>query len=206
MARFTGKQVAEVSSKIGRSARTLHRWIADGCDILDEASLEQFKQLGQIRGKGKAIEQTQPEQSVELGELPPPGEKGAVQALSRLQALEVRFAQRLEAALAKGQAKPIQAARDDYIKISEGLRRYEKEIEESKRDLGHLIPRGDAIDGARASAMWMRLSFHSWLSSFLPEILALAHNEREAKAKCHESFTEIIRVSVKNAKEANLRL
>lgn len=29
----------------------------------------------------------------------------------------------------------IQAARDDYTKIAESLRRYEKEIEESKRDL-----------------------------------------------------------------------
>ena len=128
-----------------------------------------------------------------------------MQALTRLQALEVRFAQRLQAALDKGTAKLVQSAREDYAKISESLLRYEREIEESKRDLGHLIPKGDAIDGARASAMWLRLTVMSFISSFLPDLLAIKE-PREAKAFFLEKFSESLKVTFMNAKEATLSL
>jgi hypothetical protein len=128
----------------------------------------------------------------ELDELPEAGEPGAVQALTRLQALEVQFERRVQAALKTNNSKLISAARADHGAVAESMRKYEVEIKESERDLGSLIARDEAIEGTRAAATWMRLAFHSWLSSDLPGILALAHNDREAKLKAIETFTVAI--------------
>lgn len=78
MAKFTGKQVAAVAARLGKSTRTIHRWVADGCNILSDASLTEYQQLAATRAKGKAINQTSPQapepaDSGDLGELPPPG-------------------------------------------------------------------------------------------------------------------------------------
>ena len=67
-----------------------------------------------------------------------------VEVLKRLQNFEVDFARRLERALKSDNTELIQIARDDHVKIAEALRRYEREVEESKRDLGHLIPKSEA--------------------------------------------------------------
>lgn len=197
---------------VGRDIRTIQRW-SKKIDITDRDALLAYSQTMDAKSKGRSktlslarLGDSEPLESERLDDLPPPGEKGAVQALTRLQELEVRFAQRLNRALNGDDANLIQIARADHCAVAESMRRYEREIEESNRDLGHLVPKSDMIDGIRASAMWMRLAFHSWLSSCLPSILALAHNDREAKHKCIETFCEIIRVTVRNSREANLSI
>lgn len=99
----------------------------------------------------------------------------------------------------------VSVAQNDYLKVAESLRKYEQAVEESRRDLGHLLPKQEAQDGARASALWFRLAWRLWLSSSLPDLLAIK-DPRTAKAKAEESFSEILSVSFKNAKDAKLSI
>jgi len=118
----------------------------------------------------------------------------------------MQAARRLQRAFQLGKENLIQSARDNYLKTAEALRRYEREVEEGKRDLGHLIPKSEAIEGARASALWFRLAWRSWLSSCLPDILSMSDTPRDAKLKCELSFSEILNVTLRNAQEATITL
>jgi hypothetical protein len=209
--------IDEASRLISKSKKTLYRWRAAGVDISDETALRRYNAEMDLASKGAThsralsrLSSTGPSEAsagvaTEIEELPAAGQPGAVQALGRLQRLEVAFEQRLQAALAAKNAKLIQSARQDYAKISESLLRYEREIEEAKRYLGQLIPKADAVDGARASAMWLRLTVLSFISSYLPDLIA--HSDpREAKAFFLDKFSEALRVTFMNARESSLKL
>lgn len=209
--------IEQAAKLIGKSPGTIRRFRRAGVDISDEKTLREHSEACDLASKGAAhsraldrLSKAGPTQAAavvatELAELPEAGEPGAVQALGRLQRLEVAFEQRLRAALASDNSKQIQAAREDYAKISESLLRYEREVEETKRDLGHLIPKGDAVEGARASAMWLRLTVHAFISSFLPDLIAF-NEPREAKVFFIEKFCETLSVTFMNARDSSLKL
>jgi len=88
--------------------------------------------------------------------------KAAVAALKRLQGLESIFYSRQLEALAKGQTDLISFALNDYRKITESLRMYEREVELAMRDSGQLISRSDVEKGAEAVARWFRLGWRLW--------------------------------------------
>ena len=96
----------------------------------------------------------------------------------------------------------IQVARDDYSKVANSLRQYEKEVEVTKRDLGHLIPK----NGARASAIWFRLAWRMWLSSTLPALMAIGTDPRAIKMEAERSFADFLGVALKNAAGAQLSI
>jgi hypothetical protein len=214
------KKIEGVAASLGVSPRTVRRWMDKGCDIDNPALIEEFKNSAEARSKGwirkRAMERRRSNQDgreyrqdapgtregEELDNLPPAGDEGAVAALKRLQRFETLFARRLDRALQLNKAHLIQTARDDHAKIAATLLRYEREVEESKRDLGHLIAKGEAERGARAAAIWFRLAWRLWLSSSLPDILAMSDNLREAKHKAEITFAEILDVALKNAKES----
>jgi len=203
--------LAESAALVRRDERTLRRW-AKKIDITDPEQLLAYAKTMDARSKGRTktlalarLSDSETIPSDSLAELPPPGETGAAAALKRLEALEVKFAQRLERSLAGDDVALVQVARADYTQIANALRQYEREVEEAKRDLGQLIPKSDAIDGARASAMWLRLTVWSFVSSFLPDLIAF-NEPRAAKAFFIEKFCETLRVTFMNARESTLKL
>ena len=141
-----------------------------------------------------------------LEKLPHPSGEGAAAALRRLQGLESIFYRRQLEALAKGQTDLISYALNDYRKITESLRMYEREVELAMRDSGQLISRGDAERGAGAVARWFRIGWRIWLSSCTPDLLPLAGDPRAFKAKAEETFAEIMAQAFAKAREAKIEV
>lgn len=212
MSQLTVK-IAEVAASTGKSVRTIWRWHRAGCNLEDPASVQQHSESLNAKARGKARREsiaTQAplsagENELDLGTLPVITGQGAAAALKRLQEFEARFAQRLGAALNTGRADAIQCARDDYNKVANSLRQYEREVEETRRDLGHLIPKQESQDGARASAIWFRLAWRMWLSSTLPALLAQTE-PREALVMCEATFKDVLGVALQNSQGAQLSI
>jgi hypothetical protein len=200
----------EAAKLVGKSESTLLRWKREGVDITNPDDLVRYNQIKNVRSIGAnrtRVRQANADIMANIGELPEPGAPGAAAALKRLEAFETKFAARLDRALESDNAELIQIARDDHAKTADQLRRYEREIEVSKRDLGHLISKGEAAIGVRMAAVWMRLTWKAFLSSSLPDVVAAgSHDLREAKVKAEEMFDEILLVQLQNAKGAQATL
>ena len=224
--------VQRASKLTGKSTRQVRRWAKQGCNLHDDISVLSFNEF---RGPPPANFQPNFAQAIKavaeitppaiattpkappkepaetfdlklLDRLPAPGEEGAAAALKRLQGLETIFYARLIGELSvSGSPHLVTTAQNDYNKVTESLRKYEQAVEESRRDLGHLLPKQEAQDGARAAALWFRLAWRLWLSSSLPDLLAIK-DARTAKAQAEASFSEILLVSFKNAAEAKLSI
>jgi hypothetical protein len=144
---------------------------------------------------------------VSLDNLPDAYSEGAPAALKRLERYETYLAQRFEAAVKTGDAFQIRAAGEDHSRASKDLLRYDKEVTLAQRDLGHLIPKSEAIEGARAAATWFKLALAAWVSSCLPEVIAVGasgdnHAIREAKYRLQITFAEILAVSIRNSESS----
>ena len=199
--------VKEIDARLKLSAQTIYVWRREGCDLTSEESIQAFAlrkriHYGQRRRNIRRADEL-PVKGVLL-KLPKPerDEQGAAAALKRLQGLEPIFYDRQRQALQTGNSELISYALTDYSKICESLRRYEREVEEAKRDLGHLIPKAEAQNGARAAAIWFRLTWRLWLSSSIPDLLAMADDPRAFKAKAETTFSEVLGVALKNAEGA----
>src|SRR5262249_35267177 len=116
---YSRAQLARHSEKIGRGWRTLHRWVARGCNLNDPESVVKFlaeaerkktnvRRYQEARGnqpKARAgrIDKTQHRLEANgNGDLPPAGERGAAHALRRLEASEEEAYRRLQLALERG--------------------------------------------------------------------------------------------------------
>ena len=211
--------IQRASQITGKTEDTIRRWAKAGCNIYDE-----FEVLAWSEAKGHApkIKPTPPPVAKPpaappkrqlsaaeldlLDRLPAPGDEGAAAALKRLQGLEPIFYSRLLTALScPDEPALLSVANSQYKLVTESLRQYEAAVEMTRREMGHLMPKKEAQDGARASALWFRLAWRLWLSSSLPDLLAIK-DPRTAKAKAEESFSEILLVSFKNASEAKLSI
>jgi hypothetical protein len=194
--------IEQASELVGKSVATIWRYKRAGVDVTDRDALLQYSQVKNTKAVGAARGKRPVSDAASVGELPEAGSPGAVAALKRLQNFEVDFARRLERALKSDNAELIQIARDDHVKIAEALRRYEREVEESKRDLGHLIAKSEAVKGARASAVWFRMAWRQWISSALPDVCARATSQsmRDAAYLCEITFAEILALEIRNSK------
>ena len=211
--------IQRASQITGKTEDTIRRWAKSGLNLFNESEVLAWnKKKGNLRTPEKIINvtpktETKPPRrkpnSAELAildSLPAPTEEGAAAALKRLHGLEQIFYSRLVDALSNpAEPQYIGVANSEYQKICEAMRKYEAAVEETRRDLGHLIPKKEAQDGARSAALWFRLAWRLWLSSSLPDLLAIK-DPRTAKGKAEESFSEILLVSFKNASEAKLSI
>ena len=190
---FSQIEVNEYARKIGKSERTLWRWIKEGCNPRDPKSLREWQVRNHIREtpierarkRRRDIEQkAQRAQPVEVpssfdppgnGEdtAPPAGKRGAAAALERLEQAEERAHARLEAALARGDAVQIQACQDFWLKYSETLRRLDLAVEVARRQEETQIPLRVAADSMTFAAEWMRIAFMQFLSSESTGILGI---------------------------------
>ena len=199
--------VKEIAARLGLTVQTIYGWRKEGCDLGSEDSIQEFalRKRRHYGGKRRNVRRDDevPVKGVLL-KLPKPkrDEQGAAAALKRLQGLEPIFYDRQKQALKTGKSESISFALTDYSKICESLRRYEREVEEAQRDLGFLIPKVEAQQGARSAAIWFRLTWRLWLSSSIPDLLALADDPRAFKAKAETTFSEMLGVSLRNAEGA----
>jgi hypothetical protein len=68
------------------------------------------------------------------------GTAGAASALKRLETSELQAFERLQGAFARGKPLEIREARENWLRISEALRKYDLLVEQSRRDAGELVP------------------------------------------------------------------
>lgn len=68
---------------------------------------------------------------------------GAGAALRRLETSELAAWNDLQTAIADGNPLRIRLCRDTWLKTSESLRRYDLQLEQSRRDAGELLPRAE---------------------------------------------------------------
>jgi hypothetical protein len=140
-------EVNEYAHRLGKSERTLWRWIKKGCNLRDPKSVREWVTRNEIRktniararerrgkesvlpiaGKHLHEHQAKPQTRFEPpgnGEtLPPPGRCGAAAALERLELAEERAHARLQITLERGDPLAINAAQTFWLKCSETLRR-----------------------------------------------------------------------------------
>jgi hypothetical protein len=173
---FSRIEVKEYARKLGKSERTLWRWIKAGCNPRDPKSLREFQVRAQIRetpierarkrrrdnesrniafsaqeGEKRTHEgYNGPQPSCDVkgnGEtLPPAGRRGAAAVLDRLERQEEESHRRFLAMQASGDQVAIQAAADLWLKCSELLRKLDLAIEVSRRAEETQIPLRQAED------------------------------------------------------------
>src|SRR5271166_2186885 len=215
-------KVEAIAKAFNKNPATIRVWQKQGCNIYDPEEILHWRQvkMQNSRSNGSRMIPQSEEAALNghrrdtagmlnleiLEKLPPPSGEGAAAALKRLQGLESIFYSRQLEALAKGRTDLITFALNDYRKITESLRLYEREVEQVMRDSGQLISRGEAERGASSVARWFRLGWRLWLSASVPDLLPLAGNARAFKAKAEESFAEIMAGVFLKAREAKLEV
>lgn len=174
------RSLKEIAKEHGCTVRTLQRYIKSGCDIQDPESVKEFAAKGvkftprKRIISGMAAPQGDPGDVDELLNVPLPStEQGAAAGLRRLQEAEPMMHARFLAAEKTGRTGVIQPAQDHWLKILEGLRKYEEAVEMSKRDSQERMPRADALEALRSAAEWMHKGLMLWLSSETPNLMAL---------------------------------
>ena len=114
----SASQVQEVAQRLGKSERTIWRWVKAGCDLSEE-SISDFQQARAATSKAKAREQVR--ESISRDGVTPAQPVDSRAVLKRLKEIEASMHARLQAAIKTGKAYSIAAARDDLAKGSREL-------------------------------------------------------------------------------------
>jgi hypothetical protein len=123
----------------GVKIRTLYRWKGSGAPITNHKEM-----LTWLAGRKRLPHAV-------LAKIELPGDKnvsspanggtpGAASALKRLETSELAAFDRLQLALGRGNPLEIRECRENWLKISESLRRFDLLVEQNRRDAGELIP------------------------------------------------------------------
>jgi hypothetical protein len=179
-------QVKSVADRLGKHPATVWRWIARGCDIDSEDSIQQFLSSDKRRRNPQPIP-TPTTESVETGsklvdeatpdlnqmELGPVGKRGAAAALQRLEEIEERAHARLMRAIEIGNPFQVRAAQEFYLRSSETLRRLDLAVETERRNALEQIPMRQIADISLQIATWLRLAFEQFLGSESPGLMGI---------------------------------
>jgi hypothetical protein len=212
---FSRIEVKEYARKIGKSERTLWRWIKAGCDPRDKKSLREWQVRNEIRqtpmerarrrkrdneqkAQNDVGESIPPHSPPTNGDLPQAGKRGAAAALERLEHQEEESHRRLQAALGRGDPMAIQAAQEFWLKCSETLRRLDLAVEVARRNEETQVPLKVAEDTITAASEWMRVSVMQFLSSESVPLMGLK-DIGEFKAYFVDRFKGILDLTVKNS-------
>jgi hypothetical protein len=147
-------EVNEYAHRLGKSERTLWRWIRQGCNLRDPKSVREWVTRNEIRktniararekdrGKEPAAHTAHPGPDKAVlnsggnGELPSTGPKGAQHALARLELEEAESHRRLQLALQRGNPVEIESAQQFWVRCVESLRKLDLSIVLARRDAG----------------------------------------------------------------------
>jgi hypothetical protein len=220
---FSRIEVSEYARKIGKSERTLWRWIKEGCNPRDPKSLRDWQVRNEIRqtpierarrrrrDNEQKVQRTQPVPNQDTdtcpgnGDLPPAGKLGASAALQRLEKQEEESHRRFLAAQATGDQVAIQAAADLWLKCSELLRKLDLAIETSRRQEEAQIPLRVAQDTVTYCAEWLRIGIAQFLSSETNSLMAFKDNG-EFRAYFIERLHGVLSLTIKAADKTNSAL
>jgi hypothetical protein len=119
--------------------RTLYRWKGSGAPITNHK--EMLTWLAGRKNLPRAVlERIKLPAGKNVSSNGSGGTPGAASALKRLEGSELQAFDRLQAALARGNPLEIRECRENWLKISESLRRFDLLVEQNRRDAGELVP------------------------------------------------------------------
>jgi hypothetical protein len=209
-------EINEYAHRLGKSERTLWRWIKEGCNLRDPKSIREWQVRSEIRktniarareksrGKEPAVHTTPPGPAageVEGNgndELPPAGPKRAQHALARLELEEAEAHRRLQLVLGRGNSVEIESAQQFWVRCVESLRKLDLSIELARRDAEQQVPLRQASDVALFISDWLRISFMLWLSSE-SRVLMGFQSVGEFKNHAVTTFRSILHLTVKSS-------
>jgi hypothetical protein len=173
------QRIKKIAGQADVELQTVRVWVREGLDVHDQAAVESCIERKRSRRKGKSLAQSAQSIPVsaddiceELSTIDPDA-IGAAANLKRLEAFESLLARRLELALASGDAPTIQTARQDYVTVSETLRKLDIAVDTYRRDAGELIARDEAAEAVRVLTEQLKIGFNLWLSSEVPALQAI---------------------------------
>ena len=204
------EQVQAVAAQVGRSCRTVWRWVAQGCNLNNPASVNQFLQGNTLRQhanlarkpttksgrNGTKSVDDQASRDLDRIELGPIGKRGAAAALERLENTEERAHARLIQAIAGGNEFSIKAAQEFYLRASETLRRLDLAVEIERRSEGEQVPKSQVELISTQISQWMREAFKEFLSSEAQNLMGMK-DLGECKLYFIERFKAILHRTVK---------
>jgi hypothetical protein len=173
----------EASKLVGKSVQTIKNWQKEGLSL--ESTPEEILRWSKSKdshsrgfSRTLALLKSGPQLTpasilAGLPEGQTDGELGAAAALQRLSVAE-RDAHRYYKAVEHcGDPLAASEARTAWMQISNALRQYDLAVERDRREAGELIPLGQAVEAARSTAEWLKLSIQSWLSSETPQLVSI---------------------------------
>lgn len=206
------KEAIALGQRVGRSKRTIFRWIQQGMDPGDEESVQRFVMANELKktnirrqyervsriangtgGNGRHRN----DDGVFSGELDI-GKEGAAAALTRLERSEAEGYARLQKAIATGDLVLIRELQDGWLKCSEILRKLDLAVELARRDEQELVPKKTAEEVALFAAEWLRISFMQFLSAEGPTLMGIKQFG-EWKKYAVERFKGILELTVKSS-------
>jgi hypothetical protein len=205
---YTRAEILEHAERIGKSRATLRRWVAQGCDLRNHASVQAWIEKNKLKEtnvtKSRRRRGTAPKASphsqrtfsgvfepVGNGELPPAGKHGAQHALQRPEFEESQAYQRLRLALQNGTPLEVDSAQSFWLRCSESLRRLDLSVELARRDAEEQIPKRLASEIATAISDWLRISFMIFLSSQCQVLMGI-RDTNQWKAHAITAFKSIL--------------
>ena len=159
--------VKSVADRLRKHPATVWRWIARGCDINSEDSIQQFLSGKKRRRNQNTVQKSkkentspgsvaepqeiehEPAPDLNAIELSPVGRRGAAAALQRLEEIEERAHARLMRAIEAGNQFQVKAAQEFYLRCSETLRRLDLAVETERRTALEEIPMRQVAAGNR---------------------------------------------------------
>jgi len=204
-------RVKQVADRLGKHPATIWRWVARGCDIDDENSIQQFL-LGKRRQNPTSAEcavdpqesQHEPEPQSDLNsiELAPVGKRGAAAALQRLEEIEERAHARLMRAIEAGNQFQIKSAQEFFLRASESLRKLDAAVEIERRKADEQVPKFLVEQIATLISAWLRIAFAQFLSAESPGLMGIK-DLGEFKFSAIARFRGILHATVKASLRAN---
>jgi hypothetical protein len=197
-------RVNQLADRLGKHPSTVWRWVARGCDIGSEDSIQQFlsgkkrkQNLNTVQKPKKKntsaapVAETQesehvPEPDLDAIALAPLGRRGAAAALQRVEEIEERAHARLMRAIEHG----------NQFTIKNCFRRLDLAVETERRKSDEQVPKFLVEQIATLISAWLRISFAQFLSAESPGLMGIK-DLGEFKFSAIERFRGILHATVK---------
>ena len=129
--------IEELCKRYGCSRATIGRWRRKGINIHDPKAVQAYRAQKDHGGaKSKAEKEAEPNENFSF---PTPTvdkkgkpEAGAAAALARLEEMEVAAYEQMDWAMKQGSPFAIKAARENWLKLGDSLRRYDAMLAEAR--------------------------------------------------------------------------
>jgi hypothetical protein len=151
---------ANLARKWACDERTIRRWRKDLAPLRDAAKMRAWL-AGRKNiplGTTALLEGLRATETATSAKQDAPLATGAAAALSRLESAEAKAFSAFVRATESGDMFAIKASRENWLKISENLRRFDLAIEEQRRDSGQLIVRSEVETALKRFGWCLRTS------------------------------------------------